>query len=197
MESFEFYEGSIPLLISMPHNGTLIPDHLKPLMSEAALKVPDTDWYMDRLYNFARQFGCHMLKPLYSRYVVDLNRSPGNKELYPGQNSTGVCPLYTFADEKIYIDSPPDSNDIQSRLKKYYQPYHDKLSSWIESSISANGLAVIYEAHSIKSIVPKLFKGTLPDINLGTNDGLSCALELAQLVWGQTQNGSYSSVMND
>ncbi|MCH2204910.1 MAG: N-formylglutamate deformylase [Lentisphaerales bacterium] len=197
MELFKFNPGSIPVLISMPHNGTLIPDELRPFYTANGLAVEDTDWYMDELYGFGRELGCAMLESLISRYVIDLNRSPQNENLYPGQTSSMLCPATSFTGESLYINKPPNSEEIKQRLSRYYQPYHDQLNSWIQETLTRYKIAVLYEAHSVKSQLPRLFEGQLPELNLGTNCGQSCKAELKKIVWAHLQKSSYTSVQNE
>jgi len=148
-------------------------------MTPAAHRVPDTDWHVARLYAFARELGASMIVPEFSRYVVDLNRPADDESLYPGQNTTGLCPLVQFSAEPIYLDGKePTKNEIRERVKRYWQPYHDALSEEIARIRSQHGRVVLWEGHSIKSVVPFLFDGRLPDFNLGTSGGASCTAGL-------------------
>ena len=197
MELLKFYPGSLPILISMPHNGTLIPDELRPLYTANGLAAEDTDWYMDKLYSFGQKLGCAIVKPLISRYVIDLNRSPENEDLYPGQTSSRLCPKTTFTGEPLYLKKSPNSEETKQRLSRYYLPYHDQLNYWIQETLNRYKVAVIYEAHSIKSQLPRLFQGQLSELNLGTNSGQSCSPELQKIVWSYLQKSSYTSVKNE
>jgi N-formylglutamate deformylase len=175
MRTFNFTQGSTPLLLSMPHNGTAIPDDIAVRMSDQARTVPDTDWHLDRLYDFAGGLGAGILRPFYSRYVVDLNRDPDGQPLYPGASNTELCPLSCFDESPIYLDSKaPDEDEVAERIERYWRPYHLKLESELARLRSVHGVALLFEAHSIRSEVPRFFEGRLPDLNLGTADGASC-----------------------
>jgi N-formylglutamate deformylase len=175
MQSFNLHQGSSALLISLPHDGVDIPEAIAARMHPAARMAPDTDWYVGRLYDFAKALGATILKPHHSRYVIDLNRPLNNESLYPGQNTTGLCPLLQFSGENIYLDGQaPTPEEIDSRIKQYWQPYHEALQAQIERLHSVHGSVLLWEGHSIKSQVPFLFEGLLPDFNIGTVNGTSC-----------------------
>ncbi|MBL8312840.1 MAG: N-formylglutamate deformylase [Rubrivivax sp.] len=182
--------GDTPLLISFPHVGTQIPGPLQALYTERALKVEDTDWFLDRLYAFAGALGASLLVPRLSRYVIDLNRPPSNQPMYAGQNNTELCPTRHFTGDALYRPGQaPDAAQIQQRVRLYWQPYHQALADELVRVRTQFGHAVLFDAHSIKSELPWLFEGTLPHLNLGTADGTSCApnlrTELAQVLAGQ------------
>ena len=181
MKIYEFCEGHTPLFISMPHDGTIIPDALEARMTERALQRPDTDWHVARLYQFAAELGASLIRPLHHRYVVDLNRAPDNATLYPGSSNTEVCPSSCFDDSPIYRDGAvPDATEIAERIDTYWRPYHQCLQQELARIRNAHGVALLYEAHTIRSRVPRFFNGVLPDFNLGTADGKSCAPALTQ-----------------
>jgi N-formylglutamate deformylase len=198
METFRFLRGTTPLLISMPHNGTLIPEDIARRMTEHARTVPDTDWHMDRLYDFAAGLGAGVLDPFYSRYVVDLNRPPDNKPLYPGSSNTELCPLTCFDETPVYLrGEAPDELEVEDRVERYWGPYHRKLEDELKRLKKTHGVAVLFEAHSIRSQVPRFFQGRLPDFNLGTADGASCDLKLQKLLRGVLRSAEgYTFVAN-
>jgi len=175
MDILTLHRGTAPLLISLPHDGSAIPDELATRMTETAKRAPDTDWFVSRLYDFARALGASILVPAYSRYVVDLNRPPDDVSLYPGQNTTGLCPIVQFSGEPVYLDSEqPGSAEIMRRVERYWRPYHVALEAELHRLRVQHGRVLLWEGHSIKSRVPFLFDGRLPDINLGTAGGASC-----------------------
>ena len=174
-EVFTLHRGTRPLLISLPHVGTLIPDDIVPHLRPHALAVEDTDWHLDTLYAFARELGASLLVPRFSRYCIDLNRPPGNTPMYAGSNNTELCPTRAFTGESLYREGEaPDDAEIARRLRLYWQPYHDALSIELARLKTIHGRAVLFDAHSIKSELPWLFEGRLPDMNLGTANGASC-----------------------
>lgn len=178
---YHFHAGSVPLLISMPHAGTAIPPQLARDMTPAALQKPDTDWHLPVLYAMAKAMGASLLSAEFMRYVIDLNRPPDDANLYPGQDTTGLCPLDTFARQAIYqAGKHPGPAEIQTRIARYWRPYHDKLQAELARLLAIHGVAVLWDAHSIASQVPRFFTGRLPDLNFGTADGLSCDARLQQ-----------------
>jgi N-formylglutamate deformylase len=185
MNIFSLHRGTSPLLVSLPHNGERLPDELAARMTPSARRVPDTDWHVERLYAFAREMGASMLVPVHSRYVVDLNRPPDDTSLYPGQNTTGLCPVRQFSAEPVYLDGQePDEDEIAERVGIYWRPYHNALVEEIERIRARHGRCVLWEGHSIRSVVPFLFEGRLPDFNLGTSGGQSCDARLRENLVG-------------
>jgi N-formylglutamate deformylase len=169
-----FERGTSPLLVSMPHVGTQIPAALVRRMTPAALTLADTDWHLPRLYDFLPALGANVLVAVNSRYVIDLNRDPAGMPLYPGMDNTELCPLSTARHEPIYHDGQaPDADEIVERIETFWKPYHAKLSETLADIRSRFGYALLFDAHSIKSELPRFFSGTLPAINLGTADGTS------------------------
>lgn len=193
---FNFSQGELPLLISMPHDGRDIPEQISARMTAAGRAIPDTDWHVRALYDFAAEFGASMLAANYSRYVVDLNRSSDDGVLYPGQTVTGLCPEKTFSGDAIYETGGASATEIQERVEAYWRPYHDWLGDTLESLCAVHGYALLWDAHSIPSRVPRLFDGELPALNLGSNSGKSCGAEIEHAVARVAQSSSYSIAVN-
>jgi len=182
---YRFHAGSIPLLVSMPHVGTDIPDDIAAGMTPAAAEKADTDWHLVRLYDFLGALGASTLSARWSRYVIDLNRPQENTNLYPGQDTTGLCPVDTFHREPLYLDGrQPGEAEVQRRLAAYWQPYHTQLRAELERLLSVHGKVVLWDAHSIASVVPRFFEGKLPDLNFGTADGASCDKAMTDAIAG-------------
>ena len=178
---FSLHRGSAPLLVSLPHDGSEIPADIARRLTPEARKAPDTDWWVSRLYAFAKDLGASVLVPRHSRYVVDLNRPPDDTSLYSGQNTTGLCPIVCFSGDPVYIEGGmPDATEIARRVDAYWQPYHQALLAELKRIRDQHGRAVLWEGHSIRGEVPFLFEGPLPDFNLGTAGGASCRPELQQ-----------------
>ena len=180
MSTFTLHRGRVPLLISLPHDGSFIPDDIAARMHPAARRSPDTDWHVARLYEpLARKLGASVLKPKASRYVVDLNRPADGHALYPGQRETGLVSTVGFDGELLYLDGAlPDAAEVQRRVNDYWRPYHDALAQELARLRAEHGRVVLWEGHSIRSQVPMLFEGRLPDFNLGTATGASCSAAL-------------------
>ncbi|MGB3461028.1 N-formylglutamate deformylase [Rhodanobacter lindaniclasticus] len=199
MNTFTLYRGRAPLLISLPHDGSFIPADIAARMHPAARRSPDTDWHVARLYEpLAEALGASVLKPVASRYVVDLNRPADGHALYPGQRETGLVPLVGFDGEPLYREGEaPDAAEVQRRMNEYWQPYHDALAQEIARLQAEHGRVVLWEGHSIRGRVPMLFEGRLPDFNLGTADGASCGGALqARLVECLQAQSRYSIAVN-
>ena len=195
---FRLRQGTRPLLISMPHVGTHVPAGQLARMTPAAAIVADTDWHLERLYDCADELGASVLVATHSRYVIDLNRPPDNQNLYPGQDTTGLCPVDTFDKEPLYLDGQaPSDAEIEERIATVWQPYHRALGQELARIRAAHGAAALWDAHSIRSVLPRFFDGRLPDQNLGTADGRSCAPALAARIAGIAAAArGYTSVLN-
>jgi len=198
MPAFLFEPGTSPLLVSMPHVGTHIPAALAADMTEAAQGVPDTDWHVDRLYDFLPALGASVLRATHSRYVIDLNRPPGGESLYPGARNTELCPTSLFDDRPIYRPGrAPDAAALAERRAVYWQPYHERLAAELAAIKARHGYALLFDAHSIRSHVPRFFEGRLWDINLGTGDGLAASPVVAEAVAAAArQAAGYTSILN-
>ena len=190
-------EGDSPLVISFPHVGTRLAPEIVPLLAPGALEVSDTDWHVDRLYDFAAGWGASLVQATYSRTVIDLNRPPDDESLYPGQTTTGLCPTETFAGEPLYRDAGPDTSEIARRRDRYWRPYHVELDRLVGRAKARHGHATVLDAHSIASHVPRLFDGRLPDVNVGTFAGRSCAAELSsRLLDALMAQSTFTHVIN-
>lgn len=195
---FRFRPGTRPLLISMPHVGTHVPPQLAARFTDEARQVPDTDWHLERLYDFADALGASVLVATHSRYVIDLNRAPDGASLYPGQSVTGLCPVDTFDDTPVYAaGNVPDEAEIAERRGAIWEPYHRQLAGELARIKAQHGIAALWDAHSIRSVLPRFFDGKLPDLNLGTAQGASCDPALAQTLLGiATQAPGFTAVLN-
>ncbi|HEX3809771.1 MAG TPA: N-formylglutamate deformylase [Rhizomicrobium sp.] len=194
---FEFVSGRIPLLVSFPHSGTVIPDEQAARMTDIAHTIPDTDWHVPRLYTFLNEVGASRIVATHSRYVVDLNRPPDSAALYPGQKNTGLVPIETFDGDPLYTAGrEPDDQEITARRAQYFEPYHAALKAELDRLVAAHDYALLWDAHSIKSEVPELFEGRLPDFNIGTNSGASTPAEIAAEILAAANKSGHTSVAN-
>ena len=175
--------GTAPLLVTFPHAGTEIPDELAVRMTPEALQRADVDWHLPQLYAFAHAMGASTIAARFARHVIDLNRPPKDESLYPGQDVTGLLPLDTFRKQPLYRPGQaPDAAEAQQRRAVYWQPYHDALRAELDRLRTLHGSVVLWDAHSIASSMPRFFDGKLPDLNLGSADGRSCAPALQAAV---------------
>jgi len=173
--------GTTPLLVSLPHAGTRVPPQIGARLLPRALQCEDTDWHLDKLYAFVTDLGAGLIVPRHSRYVVDLNRPSDNQPMYAGANNTELCPTRFFSGEMLYREGQaPSEAEVRERVAAYWQPYHDALRAELDRLRAAHGHAVLFDGHSIKSELPWLFDGKLPDLNLGTASGAACAPALRE-----------------
>jgi N-formylglutamate deformylase len=198
---YALHRGARPLLVSLPHVGTLIAEDVRADLTERALGVEDTDWFLDQLYAFVNDLGASLIVPRYSRYVIDLNRPPENTPMYAGVNNTELCPTRFFTGEPLYrAGRLPDAAEVARRREIYWRPYHDALAQELARLKAQHGHAILFDGHSIKSELPWLFDGRLTDLNLGTVNGASCAsglraalaaVLLAQTAFSQVIDGRF------
>ena len=193
---YEYVEGDLPLLISVPHDGRELPQDIAARMTTAGRATPDTDWDVAKLYEFAAAMGATVLVANFSRYVVDLNRAADGSVLYPGQLVTGLCPQETFAGDGIYRQGNVGEDETAARVAKYWRPYHDRIRATLDAMRVEHGFALLWDAHSIPSVVPRLFDGELPLLNLGSNNGASCGHNIENAVWRIAAASSCSAVCN-
>lgn len=197
MQPYRYLPGRRPLLVSIPHAGSYVPEALLARFTEAARSLPDTDWHVDRLYEFVPELDAHCLIATHSRYVIDLNRPPDDTALYEGP-TTGLVPETLFDGSPVYQPGrEPDATERGERLARYYAPYHERLQQVLADIRARHGYALLFDAHSIRSRVPRLFEGRLPDFNLGSNGGISADAGLQQQALAVCQGApGYSSVLN-
>ena len=191
-------QGDSPLIVDVPHAGRHVPDAIALRMEPRARALPDTDWHVDSLCDFVVATGATFAVATHSRYVVDLNRDPSGAALYPGADNSELCPTRTFANDPIYRDGEaPTEREIAARRITFFDPYHAMLEREIERVRARHGYAIVLDGHSIAARVPRFFAGRLPDLNLGTADGRSCAPSLQALATKVIAGaGAFSHVVN-
>lgn len=195
MKPVEVQSGDSPVVLAMPHTGTHVPDEIFERLTPRGQSLGDTDWHIDRLYEGLLP-DATVVRANFHRYVVDANRNPSGESLYPGQNTTGLVPLTDFDGEPLWC-LDPDAPDIEARRIAWHQPYHEALGGELERVRGIHGKAVLYDCHSIRSNIPFLFEGTLPDFNIGTNEGVTCAPTLQEAVASICKTASgYTCVEN-
>lgn len=189
--------GNSPIILAMPHTGTYVPKNITAKLNANGRKLTDTDWHVDRLYRGLLP-GATIVRANFHRYVIDANRDPSGVSLYPGQNTTGLCPTTDFDGRGIYKkEQEPDAGEIERRRLKYHSPYHQAIENEVKRLRRQHKNVVLYDCHSIRSHVPYLFAGALPDFNIGTNEGVTCDPKLEKLVADICANAqSYTSVSN-
>jgi N-formylglutamate deformylase len=196
-DCYTYHEGDSPLLVSVPHDGRLLPPDIAARMTPEALDIPDTDWHVGQLYDFCKDLNASMVVATHSRYVVDLNRSMSDEALYEGQVSTGLCPALSFGGAAIYGDtSVVTESEKERRVVDYWQPYHEKIAQRLQQLKDRFGYALLWDAHSIPSRVPSLFPGELAELNIGTNNGESCPRDIRAAVAAVAAASPYSAVLD-
>ena len=196
--AFKLRQGNSSLLVSMPHVGNYLPSWLFARLTDEAKALTDTDWYLEELYNFLEALDATVVNATHSRYVIDLNRPADNASLYPGQNTTSLCPVDSFDSKPLYqVGREPDSFEIASRIAEYWQPYHMTLANELARLKQQHAKVILWDAHSIYSKVPRFFAGELAHLNIGTADNQSCAISLTQLLEKTLAKfPQYSNVVN-
>ena len=196
MSFFTLRRGQSKLILSIPHAGTEIPDEFSGVFVSDWLARKDADWHLPRLYSFAEALDATILAARISRSVIDLNRDPSGVSLYPGQATTGLCPTETFDGEPLYNGPVPDEAEIARRRERYFDPYHAALQAEIARIHTLHGRVLLYDCHSIRSRIPRLFTDELPQFNIGTNDGKSCTLQVQAQVEAICAQSGLSYVVN-
>ena len=196
MDWLEVRRGDAPLIVSFPHTGTDLPRDVEAQLASPWLARKDADWWIHRLYSFAADLGATTVRTTISRSVIDVNRDPSGASLYPGQATTELCPTTTFDGEPLYAGAAPDEAEVARRRSAYFEPYHAALAAEIARLRKQHAKVVLYEAHSIRSRIPRLFDGELPHFNLGTNSGASCSPELTASVEAACDASTFSRVTN-
>lgn len=193
----EIHRGDAPLIVSFPHTGTEIPASMAARFVSPWLARRDADWWVHELYALVRELGATTVRTAISRSVIDVNRAPDGHSLYPGQTTTGLCPDVTFDNDPLYRDGEaPDDEEITQRRQTWFDPYHAALSAEIARLRKIHPVVVVYDAHSIRSRIPHLFEGELPQFNIGSNHDLSCDNALTDEVERLCVASGYSHVRN-
>ncbi|KGJ06811.1 formiminoglutamase [Paracoccus halophilus] len=194
MTPVEIHEGDGPVILGLPHTGTFLPDDIRARLNPRGQVLADTDWHIHRLYDGLLP-GATTVRATFHRYVIDANRGPDDASLYPGQNTTGLVPLTDFDGAPIWTEEPSE-DQIAARKAAFHAPYHAALTAQIERVRALHGVAILYDCHSIRSHIPFLFEGRLPDFNIGTNSGASCDPRLEQAVFDLCAATGRSHVLN-
>jgi len=196
MNPVKVSRGDSPVILGFPHGGTYVPGDIRNRLNSNGLILADTDWHIVQLYEGLLP-GASTVEATFHRYVIDANRDPAGQSLYPGQNTTGLCPITDFDGRPIWIEGEePSEKDIHSRTAEFHTPYHQALTAEVERVKALHGIAVVYDCHSIRSQIPFLFEDTLPDLNIGTDNGKTCTPEIETRVTEAAKGSSYSSILN-
>jgi len=197
MRPFEVTQGTSPVILGFPHIGTHVPPAIWERLNDNGKLLADTDWHIHHLYEGLLP-EVTTVRATFHRYVIDANRDPSGASLYPGQNTTGLVPETDFDGKPIWVagDEPTES-DIASRLRDFHEPYHEALAAEIERAKAIHGVAILYDCHSIRSNIPFLFEGRLPDFNIGTGLGRTCAREIEEAAVAVAGNAAgFNAVLN-
>jgi len=195
MTPVEISRGTGPLVLGLPHTGTHVPDEIFARLTPLGQTLADTDWHIHRLYDGLID-NVTTVRANFHRYVIDANRDPSGASLYPGQNTTGLVPMTDFDGKPLWL-TEPDAGEIEARRLSWHAPYHQALKAELERVRAEHGVAILYDCHSIRSHIPFLFDGTLPDFNIGTNNGETCAADIEAAVADICAAADgYSSIVN-
>lgn len=194
MTPVQVQRGDSPVILGLPHTGTWLPDYIRAGLNARGRMLADTDWHVERLYDGLLP-GATTVRATFHRYVIDANRGPEDESLYPGQNTTGLVPLTDFDGVPIW-DTPPDAAGIAARLDAFHTPYHAALRAEVARVRAEHGVAILFDCHSIRSVIPFLFDGVLPDFNIGTVGGQSCDPQIEATTLRLCQASGRSTVLN-
>lgn len=196
MNVVKITKGTSPIILAMPHSGTWLPDDIRAKLNERGQKLQDTDWHIPTLYA-ALLPEATVIQANFHRYLIDANRDPEGVSLYPGQNTTGLCPLIDFDNKPIWQkNAEPDEAEITRRITEFHTPYHRAIEQELQRAKAQHGYAILYDCHSIRSEVEFLFEGILPSLNIGTNGGETCANEIEKITLDICKSSPYSTVLN-
>ena len=194
MTPFEIIQRTGPIILGQPHGGTFVPDDIAAKLDDNGRRLTDTDWHIAALYDGLLE-DVTVVRANFHRYVIDANREPLGHSLYPGQNTTGLVPLTDFDGVSIWNEAPNEA-DIQNRITSFHRPYHAALEAEIARVKARHGFAIVYDCHSIRSHIPFLFDGTLPDLNIGTNNGSTCNTQIETAALSMASQSGFSHVLN-
>jgi len=193
-DPIEITRGDGPLVLGLPHTGTYVPPEIRAKLNDRGRRLSDTDWHIHTLYDGLLP-GATTVRATFHRYVIDANRDPSGVSLYPGQNTTTLVPLTDFDGQDIWVQPPSDA-EIADRRVTFHVPYHAALKAELARVKAIHGVAVLYDCHAIRSHIPFLFDGILPDLNLGTNCGVTCALDIEAAAHEFATSSPYSAALN-
>lgn len=196
MHPVEITKGDSPVILGQPHGGTWLPDGVAERLNESGRELADTDWHIGRLYDGLLP-GATVVRATFHRYLIDANRDPAGTSLYPGQNTTALCPVTDFDGRPIWVEGgEPDTDEIAARRDAFHAPYHTALEAEVRRVKARHGVAVVFDCHSIRSEIPFLFPGTLPVFNIGTNGGETCSAAMTEAVLAACDRSGFSTVLN-
>ncbi len=196
MQVFSVQRGDGPIVLGQPHGGTFVPDNIAARLNKNGQVLADTDWHINQLYD-GLLANATVVQSHIHRYVIDANRDPAGASLYPGQNTTTLVPLTDFDGQTIWAEGQePSADEIEARRIAYHAPYHNALEQELERVRAIHGVAILFDCHSIRSKIPYLFEGTLPDMNIGTDGGVTCASGIEAAAYEFSHSSPYSTVLN-
>ncbi|MWD28554.1 N-formylglutamate deformylase [Aquicoccus sp. SCR17] len=196
MSQVEVSQGTLPVVLGMPHTGTQVPPEVQAVLNETGRALSDTDWHIHDLFAGLLP-GASTVRATFHRYLIDANRDPSGASLYPGQNTTGLCPVTDFDGTPLYREGhEPDEAEIARRRAAHHAPYHDALEAELARLQAIHGQVLLFDCHSIRSVIPHLFDGTLPDLNIGTDMGRTCDPTLEQIAVTDCAKSEFSHVLN-
>ena len=196
MNPVEVIQSDGPVILGQPHGGTFVPEEIMSRLNDNGRLLADTDWHIGKLYN-DMLVGASIVRATFHRYVIDANRDPTGASLYPGQNTTGLCPVTDFDGAPIWkTGAEPNARDITKLTAEFHRPYHAALEKEIARVKAKHGIAIVYDCHSIRSRIPFLFEGELPALNFGTDNGKTCAPSIESEPLRIANASGFSTVLN-
>lgn len=169
MQLFNIYQPTVkalPIVANIPHSGLFVPEDIAAKFTTEHLNsLPNSDWHLDKLYDFLPDLGITVLQATHNRYVIDLNRQA--KEPLFGSFWSSIIPENTAFNKPIYENKPTDE-DIKERIEKYYFPYHHQLISLLQEKIEEFGKVYLLDLHSFCGLIDD-------DVCLGNVNNQTCS----------------------
>lgn len=164
-------KNKIPLIVSIPHSGTYIPQTMQEKLVDNLI-LANIDWYLPNLYSFLKDLEITTIINNVSRYVIDPNR-----EITDSIN-TSYVDNYVYT--KTTFNNPMYNTDledeeIRDRITKYYAPYHQALEKLINDKLSYFNKIYLIDLHSFG-------KNIDANIILGNKNGQTFNKEFTMLI---------------
>ncbi|MGE4353903.1 MAG: N-formylglutamate amidohydrolase [Oscillospiraceae bacterium] len=141
---FNENEHHFPVVIDLPHSGVLVPRDIRGRLLDSAC-LSNSDWFLPELYGFLPAMGCTTIINNLSRYVVDVNRPIGGAK--SGDYRKTVVYQENTQGNSLY--SPPlDEKEINERVIRYYQPYHQALEKLLRAKLQVYPSVLLLDLHS-------------------------------------------------
>ena len=215
-ETIEPARLTSPLVFSSPHSGAFYPpEFLAAARLPAPLLRSSEDVAVDVLFAAAPAHGAPLLRCLYPRAYIDVNRDAGeldaklfdpappvaaNPRSLRVASGLGVIPRVVAEGQAIYSGKIPLSQGY-ARIDRIYRPYHAELEALFDRAIQRFGVALLIDCHSMPSRMPtgdarRPYEPVQADIVLGDRHGGSCDASFAHRIHAILSSFGYRVARN-